>query len=141
MTKQLNSVTRRSAAGAGQDAAGRQEPEILQRLVERLLPSAGSVSDGREGTRDAAPAILDREIDRRAVGGLQAVFGIPDLPRDRCDPLGSAEPTIESTFMSMVLPSWMGWSFVCGMLSRSAGEAGGAPSGREGDEGTPDRHP
>ena len=40
MTKQLNSVTRRVGPGARQDPARRQEPEVLQRLVERLLPLA-----------------------------------------------------------------------------------------------------
>ena len=71
-------------AGARQDAARRQEPEVLQRLVEGLLPLAGLGLHGSQGTGYPPPAILDGEVDRRAIGILQPVFGVPDLPRDRC---------------------------------------------------------
>src|SRR5271165_4279327 len=73
------------AAGAGEDAAGREKPKILQRLVEWLLPSFRLRLGLRQRAGDTTPAVLDRAVDRRPVGDLQAVFRIPDLPRDRCD--------------------------------------------------------
>ena len=74
-------------AGARDDAAGRKKLEILQGLVEPLLPQRRFALDGGQGTCDAAPALLDSEVDRGAVRVLEAVFIRPDLPRDRRHPL------------------------------------------------------
>ena len=75
-------------AGAGQDAAGGQEAEILQSLVEWLLPAGWLNLAGSESPRDPAPGIFDGQIDRCAVGCLQPVFRIPDLAGNWRDPLG-----------------------------------------------------
>ena len=90
-------------AGAGQDAAGGQEAEILQSLVEWLLPAGWLDFTGSECPRDPAPGILDGQIDRRAVSRLQSVFRIPNLAGNWRDPLGD-RPIIASTFISMALP-------------------------------------
>ena len=69
-------------AGARQNAAGWQEPEVLQRFVEGLLPLRRIALHLRQRSGDAAPAVLDGEVDRSAVGGLEPVFRVPDLPGD-----------------------------------------------------------
>ena len=69
--------------GTGEDAAGGQELEPLQRAVERGLPAPGLRLDRRERTGHPPPAILDRAVDGRAVGLLQPVLHVPDPGRDR----------------------------------------------------------
>ena len=83
---------RHPAPGTGprQDAAGRQEPEVLQRLVERLLPGARIGLGRGQGTRDPAPGVLHRAVHRRAVRRLEPVLGIPDLARNWGDGVGDA---------------------------------------------------
>ncbi len=68
-------------ARVGQDAPGRDKPEIPQRVIELCFPMLGSGFDGRQGFGDAPPSVLDREIDRRSVQVFQAVFR--GLPRGR----------------------------------------------------------
>jgi hypothetical protein len=65
-----------------------QEAEILQSLVEWLLPAGWLNLTGSECPRDPAPGILDGQIDRCAVGCLQPVFRIPDLAGNWRDPVG-----------------------------------------------------
>ena len=76
------------APGARQDASGWQEAEILQRLIEGQLPLRRICLGRRERTRDPTPGILNRDVDRGAVGRLQAVLRVPDLARNRRDAVG-----------------------------------------------------
>ena len=71
--------------GAGDDSPGRQEAEILQRLVESLRPQGGVFLGLGEGSGDAPPAVLYRLVERRAVRPLEPVLHVPDLLRDRGD--------------------------------------------------------
>ena len=66
-------------ARPGGDATGGQIFEILQRGVELLFPMLRIIFYHRQRARDAAPAILNGAIDRRAIGGFQTVFHVPDL--------------------------------------------------------------
>src|SRR3954469_16279255 len=77
-------------AGPGQDAAGRLEPEVLQRLVESPFPTGrlGLRLGQRAATRRQLPSIVT--FDRRAVRALEAVLRIPDLPRHRGEAVGHA---------------------------------------------------
>src|SRR5690606_33471261 len=54
-------------AGAGADAAGRPEPESLQRLVETLLPMVAIALRRGERAYHPAPAVLHRFVDGGAV--------------------------------------------------------------------------
>ena len=69
---------RAPGAGAGEDAPGRQEAEIGHRLAEAVPPRGRIVLGGGERAGDAAPAVLDRAVERRAVGRVQTVFHVPD---------------------------------------------------------------
>ena len=68
-------------ARAREDPARRQEAVIGERAGERRLPLAprlGRLGLGR-GVRHAPPAVLDGDVDGRAVGPLQPVFHVPNL--------------------------------------------------------------
>ena len=67
MTKQLNSVTLRAAAGAGDDAPGRQELEIGQRLRRTARPTSAWSRSG------AASAVATR----RQVSSMVLSSGSP----------------------------------------------------------------
>ena len=69
-------------ACAGEDAAGGQKLEPLQRAVELRLPTLGLRLDRGERTGHPPPAVLDRAVDGRAVGRLQPVLHVPDAGRD-----------------------------------------------------------
>src|SRR5665213_2539085 len=78
------------AAGAGDDPAGGQELEVVDRGVEALGPMRGIAFRGGEGGRDAAPGVLDRLVDRLAGHiamrrRLEPILHVPDLLRDRGD--------------------------------------------------------
>ena len=75
MTKQLNRVTWRLGAGAGDDPAGRQEAEILHRVVEASAPLARTLVFRRgQRRRDATPGILDSPVDRLPAAVLRRYF-------------------------------------------------------------------
>ena len=107
MTKQLNSVTRRSRAGTRQDAAGRQEAEIVKRVVEGLLPC--------EPGPFSAPA--SARATRRQLSSIVISMGVPSVAFRRyfashiCLEIGAMRSTADnltvSMFMSMGLfSSW-----------------------------------
>ena len=100
MTKQLNSVTRRLGAGAGEDAAGRQEAEILQRLVERRFPaSPGSAS-----------ACASARATRRQLSSIVRSTGVPSASFSRyfasqiCREIGAALARAELAWGSHSCP-------------------------------------
>ena len=66
-------------ARARHDPARRQEAEILERGVEAAFPLGGIGLDRGEVAGHAAPCLLDGRVQRRAVGGAQPVFHVPDL--------------------------------------------------------------
>ncbi|MPL67195.1 hypothetical protein SDC9_12885 [bioreactor metagenome] len=70
---------RAPGAGAREDAAGRQELEILERVIEALFPGHRVRLDRGEIARHTPPAVLDGDVDRRAIGLFQTVFHVPDL--------------------------------------------------------------
>ena len=72
-------------AGAGEDAPGRHEAEILLRFEEPLFPYRRFALDLRQRLRDPPPGIVDRPVDRRAVRPFQPVFHVPDLLGDGGD--------------------------------------------------------
>ena len=78
-------------AGAGEDAARRQEAEALERVVEGGLPAAGLRLDRGERAGHPPPAVLDRAVDGRAVRRLEAVLHVPDAGRDG-QHLGHGDP-------------------------------------------------
>ena len=71
-------------AGAGEDAAGGQELEILHRFEEALLPGGRIGFGASEFGRNPPPSVVDGLVERLAVQGLQAVLHVPDLLRDGC---------------------------------------------------------
>src|SRR3954451_7437733 len=71
--------------GPGDDPARRQKAEIVHRVVEPRGPEIRVRLDGGDGTRDAAPAILDRPVERLAGRSPEPVLHVPDLLRDRRD--------------------------------------------------------
>jgi hypothetical protein len=83
ITKQLNSVTDRPVPAPADDPARGQVFEILQRGVEPVFPGGRVGLDRGQRPRDAAPGVLDRAVDGRAVGLLEAVLHVPDLFGDR----------------------------------------------------------
>ena len=81
-----------ACAGAGEDAAGRQEAEIGDGGVEALGPLLArllaALLDGRCSARHAPDGVVQRRIDGAAVRALQAVFQIPDFPGNRGEEFG-----------------------------------------------------
>ena len=69
-------------ARTGGDAPGGQIFEILQRGVEFPLPAVGILFDAGQIAGDAAPAVLDRLVDRGAVRLFETVFHVPYLLGD-----------------------------------------------------------
>ncbi len=65
--------------GAGQDAAGGQETEVLHGLEEALLPRAGILFRSGQGARHPAPTVGHGLVHGPAVGALEAVLHLPDL--------------------------------------------------------------
>ena len=61
------------------DAARRQEPEILKGGVKPVFPVAWVVFDLGQVAGDAPPAVLDGDVDGRAIGLLEAILHVPDL--------------------------------------------------------------
>ncbi len=74
-----------AGAGAGQDAAGRQELKIDLRIEEGVRPLRGFILRGCQRRSYAPPGILDAPVDRGAVGRLEAVLHVPDLLCDGAD--------------------------------------------------------
>ena len=68
-----------TGASTCNDAASGQELEVFQGGIEARLPQLRLRLDGGKCYGDAAPAILDRDVDRRAVAELKAVFVRPYL--------------------------------------------------------------
>ena len=52
-------------------------------------PNAPGGFRGGQRARNAAPGVLDRQIDRRAISRLQPILGIPDLAGDWRGPFDS----------------------------------------------------
>jgi hypothetical protein len=103
MTKQLNSVTSRpvpAPAGCGL-RAGSGNPRAPRRIA---LPGRGVGLDRRQRAGDAGPGVLDRGVARRAVGGLEAVFHVPDLRGDRGGKAGHARGLPEARAREEALP-------------------------------------
>ncbi len=73
------------AAGAGEDAAGRQELEVGERTGKAPGPQIGLLFGRGQGRRDTAPAVLDGLVHNGAVGPAQTVFHVPDLLRNGGD--------------------------------------------------------
>ena len=65
-------------AGAGGDAAGGEEAEVLERREEFLFPRPGIGLVAGQRAGHAAPRVLDRAVMHGAVAILQAVFHVPD---------------------------------------------------------------
>ena len=66
-------------ARACHDSPGRQEPEVLERRVEPVLPHPRFRFAPRERTRNSSPCVLDGTVDGSSVCRLEAVFHVPDL--------------------------------------------------------------
>src|SRR5690606_31262100 len=77
------------AAGACDDPARWQEPEVSQCFVvavRPLLPRFPTALLDRSGCpRYSAPSILQRAVDRLAVSCFQAIFLLPNELRDGAD--------------------------------------------------------
>ena len=94
------------AAGTGDDPPGWQEAEVRDSPVEAVGPQGAlalaAPLDARSSLGDAPPGSLDAVLERRAVGGLQAVLQIPYLMGDRrlfcCVP---AHPTLALVTLAM----------------------------------------
>ncbi len=72
---------RAARARAREDPAGGQEAVIGERAGKGgfpLAPHLGRLGLGR-GVRHPRPAVLDGQVDGRAVGPLQPVFHVPNL--------------------------------------------------------------
>ena len=67
----------------GGDPASRQVAEILECAIELFFPMRRVLLGDRQRAGDAAPAIFDRCVDRRAVAFLEAILHVPDLLGDR----------------------------------------------------------
>jgi hypothetical protein len=74
-----------TAAGAGEDAAGRQELEIGHGGAEAFGPFRGLALGRGERFRHPPPGILDRAVERLARRSFQAILHIPNALRDRAD--------------------------------------------------------
>src|SRR6185312_539255 len=72
-------------AGTGEDAAGRQEAEILHRRIETVGPAGEVLLGLGERLGDASPAVLERAVERRLVGTFEPIFHVPDLLGDGRD--------------------------------------------------------
>ena len=73
-----------AGTGAGEDAAGGQELEVLHRREEPLFPHRRIRLGASELGRHPPPGIVDGLVQRLSVQRLQAVLHVPDLLRDRC---------------------------------------------------------
>jgi hypothetical protein len=78
-------------AGTRRDTTRWQEAEILKRVEKAILPFPGLGLDLRQGAGDAPPGIFDGGVDRCAIGGLEAIFHVPDLLGDGGGKAGHAQ--------------------------------------------------
>ncbi len=70
--------------GAGENAAGGQELEILHRREEPLFPDCRIRLGSRELSRHPPPGIVDGLVEQLSVQRLQAILHVPDLLRNGC---------------------------------------------------------
>ena len=108
-TKQLKRVTARPVpAPARMRPAGRKPRSAMaswKRLAHVSRAALAAFLDRGGGAGDAPERVVERRIDRRPSGCLQAVLEIPDVPGDRCWEVGcvrhAAVPASRPTNMGL----------------------------------------